>query len=636
MEWMITADEPGKTYLLQGNEAMARGAIEAGLQFAAAYPGSPSSEILTMLGHVAKDMGFYAEWSTNETCSFEACMGASMAGVRSLCIAKQNGLLVMGDALHTAALYGCKGGVVLIVADDPSAHSSTNEFDARHQARSASLPLLEPATFQEAKDMIKYAFDLSEELQQVVMVRGVTRIHHGRGNVTLGELPVSKSPLNEKPSQIENWDKLFAINFFHDAMYDKLNRAQASFEQSPFNWYRGPKDADCVMVVCGMGWLYGEEAIDTLKLNDQVGILKLGCTWPLPEQFIVRHLGGAKKVLIAEEVDPFLEQNLANIIAHHPELNVEMYGRYQARAFPHSKELTPDLVLSALADIMKIEQRPKPCIDIEPERQVTIPPRELTFCAGCPHRASYYIFKQALGLQAHGGLIMGDIGCYTLGALRAGHYGVNSMGCMGEGVNMGEGLGQLTRFGFDKPVMALAGDSTFFHSCIPGLINAKYHNSNMLFIVLDNAATAMTGFQPHPGIGLTAMGDPAQPISIEKVVEALGCPVTVADPYEIEKSIAVIYKLLKEPGLKVLILKRDCATLTMRKGPKRRVWVDTDLCRGDDCGCGRYCSTTWGCPGNIWNSTKKKAEIDEVVCIGCGVCTTLCPAGAIKMEGGEE
>lgn len=631
MEWMITANEPGKTYLLQGNEAIARGALEAGIRFAAAYPGSPSSEILTMLGHVAKDMGIYAEWSTNETCSFEACMGASMAGVRSLCIAKQNGLLVIGDALHTAALSGCKGGVVLVVADDPSAHSSTNEFDARHQARSAGIPLLEPATFQEAKDMIKYAFDLSEELQQVVMVRGVTRIHHGRGNVTLGELPETlKAPVHIGPG-----DTLVALNVFHDSMFTKLDKAQARFEESPFNWYWGPADAECILVACGTGWFYGREAVDALQLNDKVGILKLGCTWPLPEQFILAHISRAKKLLVVEEVDPFLEQNLATIIIHHPEIKLEVSGRYRAQAFPYSNELNPDLVRNALAKLMQVEQKPKPCVTIDPDLQVVLPARELTFCAGCPHRASFFIFKQSLGLQTNNGLVMGDIGCYSLGGSRAGHFGLNSLGCMGGGINMGEGLGQLTRFGFDQPVIALAGDSTFFHSCIPGLINAKYHNSQMLFIILDNSATAMTGFQPHPGIGLTAMGESTQPISMEKIVVAIGCPVTVADPYEIEKTTATIYELLKQPGLKVLILRQECATVAVRKIVKRKVWVDPDLCRGDDCGCGRYCNRIWGCPGNIWDYTQNKAGIDEVVCIGCGVCATLCPAGAIKVEGGQ-
>ena len=230
---------------------------------------------------------------------------------------------------------------------------------------------------------------------------------------------------------------------------------------------------------------------------------------------------------------------------------------------------------------------------------------------------------------------MGDIGCYTMGGQRAGHYLFNFLSCMGAGISAAEGLGQLTRFGFDQPVIALAGDSTFFHSCMPALINAKYHNSNMLFVILDNSATAMTGFQPHPGIGLTAMGKTTEPISIAKVVEAIGCPVTVADPFDITGTTEIVYKLLKQPGLKVLILKQECATLAIRKREKAKVWVDQDLCRGDECGCGRFCSRIWGCPGNIWDYEVGKAKIDEVVCVGCGVCVSLCPAGAIKIEGGE-
>ncbi len=631
MEWMITAKEPGKTYLLQGNEAIARGALEAGIRFAAAYPGSPSSEILTMLGHVAKDMNLYAEWSTNETCSFEACMGASMSKVRSLCIAKQNGLLVIGDALHTAALSGCKGGVVLVVADDPSAHSSTNEFDARHQARSAGLPLLEPATFQEAKDMVKWAFDLSEELGQVVMIRGVTRIHHGRGNVTLGELPEQL----KEPQLVAEWDRLVAINWFHDLMLDKLDKARSIFENSDFNSYEGPDNPELLVITSGTGWFYSQEAIDILNLNERVGLLKLGCTWPLPQEFLLKHLRQTKKVLIVEEIDPFLEQNVSSIIGHNPDIQVKISGRSEGKAFPRIGELNPDLVRNAIAGMMQVSYEAPTSIALPADEQVLIPPRELTFCAGCPHRASFFVLKQSLGMRPAGGLVMGDIGCYTMGGQRAGHYGLNSLGCMGGGVNMAEGLGQLTRFGFKQPVIALAGDSTFFHSCLPGLVNAKYHNSDMLFIVLDNSATAMTGFQPHPGISVTAMGEKAEAISIEKLAEAIGCQVTVADPYDVENTTETIYHLTKKPGLKVLILKRECATLVLRKGTRRRMWVDPALCRGDDCGCGRFCSRVWGCPGNIWDYTAGKAHIDEVVCIGCGVCASLCPAGAIKVEGGE-
>lgn len=632
MEWMVTADQPGKTYLMQGNEAIVRGALEAGIRFAAAYPGSPSSEIMTILGHVAADMGLYAEWSTNENCAFQACMGASMGKVRSLCVVKQNGLLTIGDALHTAALSGCKGGVVLVVADDPNAHSSTNEFDSRHQARAAGLPLLEPATFQEAKDMIKYAFDLSEQLQQVVMVRSVTRICHGRSNVVLGELP--EKPVLPQP--IGEWDKLLALNWFHDLLFARLDQAQAAFETAPFNWYTGPEKPELLIITSGTGWFYSGEAVQTLNLKDKVGILKLGCTWPLPENLIVDHLQRTGRILVIEEVDPFLEQNIANIIAHHPEIKAELYGRYKKSALPYSFELNPDVVMSAVAPLVQLQYQAKTTGDVPAAALVDIPPRDLTFCAGCPHRASFFLLKQTLRIQEGNGVVMGDIGCYTLGGNRAGHYLLQSLGCMGAGINMGEGLGQLTRFGFDQPVLAVAGDSTFFHSCLPGLVNARYHDSNMLFVILDNSATAMTGFQPHPGIDINCMGQPANSISIEKVVEAIGCPVQVADPYQIEATTELVYDLIKKPGLKVLILRQPCATLAVRSKGRRKVWVDQDICRGDECGCGRFCSKTWGCPGNIWDYEAGKARIDEVVCIGCGVCASLCPAGAIKVEGGLE
>lgn len=631
MEWMITANEPGKTYLMQGNEAISRGALEAGISFAAAYPGSPSSEILTMLGHVADEMNLYAEWSTNETCALEACLGASFARVRSLCIMKQNGLLVIGDALHSAALSGVKGGLVLVVADDPSAHSSTNEFDSRHQARSANLPMLEPATIQEAKDMVKWAFDLSEQLQQLVFVRSVTRICHGRSNVTLGELPEKVNP----PSPIGEWDRLVAINWFKEFQLSKLDQAREIFEDSPFNWYRGPEEPDLLIITCGTGWLYSKEAVEMLGLENTVGILKIGCTWPLPEELITKHLAKAKRVLVVEEVDPFLEQNVAQIIAYNPDLKVELLGRKGQGVLPRAGELNPDIVKDALIKLTNASYTAPEIEPIPADEAVVIPPRDLTFCAGCPHRASFFLLKQAIRVHEGQGVVMGDIGCYTMGGQRAGHYLFNYLGCMGAGISTAEGLGQLNRFGFDQPVIALAGDSTFFHSCMPGLVNAKYHDSNMLFVVLDNSATAMTGFQPHPGIGLTAMGKPAEPISIKKVVEAIGCHVTVADPYDIEGTTETVYHLLKQPGLKVLILEQECATLATRKREKRKVWVDQDLCRGDNCGCGRFCSRVWGCPGNIWDYKAEKAAIDDVVCIGCGVCATLCPAGAIKVEGGE-
>ncbi|MDL2286455.1 thiamine pyrophosphate-dependent enzyme, partial [Desulfococcaceae bacterium OttesenSCG-928-F15] len=608
----------------QGNEAIVRGALEAGIHFVAAYPGSPSSEILTMLGHMADELGFYAEWSTNETCALEACIGASFAHARSLCIMKQNGLMTAGDALHTCGLSGVKGGLVLIVADDPAAHSSTNEFDSRNMAISAKIPMLEPSTIQEAKDMIPYAFDLSETLQQIVMIRTVTRINHGRANVVLGELPKSLRPLKA----IGEWDRLVGINWFHELQWGKMDQAGEIFEKSPFNHYEGPENPELLVITSGTGRLYSREALDALSVKDKVGVFSIGTSWPLPEMCILEQAKKSGKILVIEEVDPFLERGVAAIVGHDKDFSVEILGKGKNGILPRVSELDPDLVRRAIAKVLGVDFLDEA---LTPAPATGVTARELTFCAGCPHRASFFIVKQALQLTETQGVVMGDIGCYTLGAQRAGHYLISFLGCMGAGVNAAEGLGQLNRLGFDQPVVALSGDSTFFHSCLPGLVNARYHNANMLFVILDNAATAMTGFQPHPGIGKTAMGHAAEPVSIERVVEAIGCPVTLADPFDVEGGIRLVYKLLKEPGLKVLIFKQPCVTAHIRKIEKAKIWVDPELCRGDACGCGRFCSRIWGCPGNIWDDAAKRAAIDEVVCTGCGVCVSLCPAGAIKM-----
>lgn len=644
---MTTLDSPGKVFLLQGNEAIVRGALEAGIHFAAAYPGSPSSEILTMLGRIADKRGFYAEWSTNETCALEACMGASFAHARSLCIMKQNGLMTVGDALHTCGLSGVKGGLVLVVADDPSAHSSTNEFDSRNMAVSANIPMLEPSTIQDAKDMIPYAFELSEQLQQIVMIRTVTRINHGRSNVVLGELPKSLRPLKA----IGEWDRFVGINWFHESQWEKMDQAGEIFEKSPFNTYEGPEKPALLIITSGTGRLYSREALDTLEegmsvevfrnhwfhsrealdtpeVRNKIGILSIGTSWPLPERLVLGHAKKAGKILVVEEVDPFLERGVAAILGKEKDFSVEILGKGKNGVLPRVFELDPDRVRNAIAKALGVDAKdevPAPA----PAAGVTA--RELTFCAGCPHRATFFIVKQALELTETQGVVMGDIGCYTLGAQRAGHYLISFLGCMGAGINAAEGLGQLNRFGFDQPVVAFSGDSTFFHSCLPGLVNARYHNANMLFVILDNSATAMTGFQPHPGIGRTAMGHPAEPVSIQKVVEAIGCPVTTADPYDVEGGIRLVYDLLKQPGLKVLIFQQPCVTAHIRTIEKTKIWVDPELCRGDACGCGRFCSRIWGCPANIWDDANKRAAIDEVVCAGCGVCVSLCPAGAIKM-----
>lgn len=644
MEWMTTKNEPGKSYLMQGNEAIVRGALEGGIHFASSYPGSPSSQVLGMLGHIAKDMGFRAEWSTNETTALQSCMGASFANGRAICIVKQNGLLFHSDTIHCGALGGVKGGLVIISSDDPDSHSSTNEFDSRHMAVSANIPMLEPANVQEAKDMVPYALELSEAIGQMVLIRVTTRICHGRGGVELGELPERRE---FKP--IGEWDRMVGINWLHGFLLEKLEKAKDAFEISEFNHYTGNPVPKKLIISGGTGMNYVNEALQEIAKSEgsssieEVGLLSLGTLWPLPEKLISNYLEQAEKVLVVEEVDPFLEEHIA-AIAGKNKLSVDIFGR--SDIIPKVGELDPDIVMAAVSEFLEIA----PCAEECPSETalgtcsgkcpaiegVVIPNRELTFCAGCPHRASFFILKQALRSEGHHGVVMGDIGCYTMAGQRAGQYGYHFMSCMGSGISAAEGLGQLIPYGFDQPVVSLCGDSTFFHSVVPGLLNAKMNEANILHIVLDNSATAMTGFQPHPGTGETAMGYETEKISIQKLCESIGCPVWTADPFDVKETSELICELMRKEGLKVLILQQPCATLAIKTKKKRKVTVDAEKCKGNDCGCSRYCSRVWGCPGNIWDFENDCAAIDEVVCIGCGVCAKICPAGAISVEEDEE
>ena len=626
MEWTITADSPGKVCLMQGNEAVVRGAVEARINFAASYPGSPSSQVLGMLGNIARERQFYAEWSTNEVCAMEACIGASLAHARALCIVKQNGLLCVADALHCGAQHGVKGGLVIITSDDPSAHSSTNEFDSRYQAMSADVPMLEPTTMQEAKDMIPYAFELSERIRQMVIVRLTTRVCHGRGNVVLGNLP-------EKPHEMQpvgEWDRMACVNYLHQSMLDTLDSAQEIFETCPYNHYEGPEDAEKLIIAGGTGRLYCREALRRLGLENSVGLLSLATVWPLPEKYILSYLKSARQVLVLEEVDPVLEHNMEAIAGKH-QLNITFSGRSDG-SLPRIGELNPDLVRNAVDALVNAEH-PNP----KPVPEDTLPVRDLTFCAGCPHRATFYLLKKALKFEKNPGIVIGDIGCYIMSSQASGFWAYQACNCMGSGINLAEGLGQLTSYGLNQKVVTMCGDSTFFHTILPGIVNASYHHANMLLMVLDNSATAMTGFQPHPGTGLTAMGDITEPMSIERICEAMGCQVTVADPFDVENTSKVLLGLLKQTGMKVLIMRQPCATLmSKQKKAGLKVYVDQDLCYGDGCGCDKFCSRVWGCPGNSWDFTKNKAQIDPVSCVGCGVCAQLCPSGAIKVEGGED
>lgn len=632
---LIAKDAPGQKLLLMGNEAIARGALEAGVQVCAAYPGNPSSEIIGSLSQVAEALGIYVEWSVNEKVALEVAAAASLAGLRGLAAMKQNGLNVASDFLFNLNLSGSKGGLVVVVCDDPSALSSSNEEDSRAYARMGDLPLLEPATFQEAKEMTRWAFELSEELGLPCIVRSVTRVSHARGNVELGELHRQR-----RRARFDTSRPIIPIPvaWSHKALHEKLEKCKGRFQGSGFNLYRGPERPDLLVVTSGAGWMYALEAVANLGLEGRVGILKLGTTWPLPEQFLLEHMVRTNRVLFVEEVDPFLEQNVKAFAAQRVgEIGPKEFLGKTTGTLPDIGEMTPDLVIRALGELLQVAYEPRPAWYAQEATKAAgdaAPFRTLGFCAGCPHRATYWAIKKALALDGREGFVLGDIGCYSLGMGPAGFFQMKTLHAMGSGAGLANGFGQLGRFGLDQPVLAVCGDSTFYHAAIPALVNATYNGADFVMLILDNSATAMTGFQPHPGTGRTAMGDRVSPVDIEALCRALGVRVETVDPFDLDRTVEVLYGLLQEKrGVRVLVLRQECALVRgKRQRALFRVQVDQDRCLGRQCGCNRLCTRVFRCPGLVWDPVSGRARVDEAICTGCGVCASICPQSAILKE----
>jgi len=632
---VIALDEPGKELLMMGNEAIARGALEAGVRVGAAYPGTPSTDIIENLAAVASQMGLYVEWSVNEKVALEVASAAAFSGLRAICAMKQNGMNVASDYLLTLNLVGVKSGLVLVACDDPQGHSSNNEQDSRLFAKMADLPLLEPSTFQESKEMTQWAFELSEEVGGVVILRGVTRTSHARGNVVLGKLP----PPGGKPyfDRSKQWLTQPLVPK-HQQLHHTLDRLEEIYAQSPFNEYLGPERPKLLIITCGTGWLYSQEAVELLELGKKVGILKLGTTWPLPSRMIADHLKKTERVLLVEEVDPFLEGNVKEIAADFSrKIGPKDFFGKKSGHIPPVGEMTTDRVVDALTKVFKISYPARTAAYEKRAQKVAkemLPGRALGFCAGCPHRASFWSIKNALQMDNRQGFATYDIGCYALGRGPAGYHQLRVGGAMGTGTGLASGFGKLSNLGFEQPVIAMCGDSTFFHSAMPALVNAHYNKSNLVMVILDNSATAMTGFQPHPGVGRNAMGDEVTPVDIENVCRAFGAKVEVTDPFDIPGTRDKLLRALEDPeGAKVLVMRRRCQMLKGKdEKPPYRVFVDPRKCIGENCGCDRVCTRVFKCPGLIWDAKEGKSKVDEVICIGCGVCADICPEGAILKE----
>ncbi len=630
-------------HLLMGNEAIVRGALEGGINVASGYPGTPSSEIIEGFSKVAKERNLYVEWSTNEKVAAEVAAAASFAGLRSMCVMKQNGVNVASDFLLHLASSGTRGGMLLVTCDDPGALSSVNEGESRLFARLLEIPLLEPGDFQEAKDIVPWAFELSEKIRNIVMIRSVTRMSHASGNVRFGPLPGTAAravftysgPLLDTETGPVISMVLAAPELQHGPQQEKLKVAEEIFETCPFNTYRGPESPELLIITSSACSLYSREAVGILGLGERVGILKLATTWPLPRRLLIRHLAAAKNVLFVEEVAPTLESHVKVIAAESfPEIGAKaFYGKHSGH-LPSVGELNPDLVLAALSRLCAVPYDPVPetfTRDVAALAARYAPPRGMTFCPGCPHRASFWSIHNTLQLDGRNGFVCGDIGCYVMGTMPAGFNTVKTLHAMGSGSGIASGFGKLKHFGMDQPVLAVCGDSTFFHAAIPALANAIHQRSPFTLVLMDNRGTAMTGFQPHPGSPINVLGDAAPALDMEKICRAMGAKVETSDPFDLEKTQKKLSRLMEYgEGAKVLILRQACALSPERRGKKRyEVSVDESRCRGEDCGCNRICTRIFGCPGLIWDREKKVSRIDEIICAGCGVCADICPAGAI-------
>jgi indolepyruvate ferredoxin oxidoreductase alpha subunit len=608
----LLTDSPGKEMLLLGNEAIARGALEAGVAFATCYPGTPSSEIPEQFFHISRETALYFEYSTNEKVALEVGAGAAAAGVRTMVTMKHVGLNVAADPLMTLAYVGVKAGMVIVNADDPSLFSSQNEQDNRYYARLSGLPMLEPTSTQEMKDLTAAAFDLSEELELPVIVRTTTRLNHIRGSVKLGAL----RPIKPKATFQKNPFHFVTVpavsRNLHRLLLQKYDRALEKSSASPFNRIIG--SGRWGIVANGVSVDYVKDAISDLGIEDKVSLFSLGFSWPMPKTPFARFLEQVDKVLVVEELEPVVENDL-RAIAQELGKTFSIRGK-GVGGLSRLFEYDPAMVRKAIAEYFGVPYAgPKPVdvSDLPP-----LPGRPPNLCAGCPHRATYYAVKEVYGADA---IKPSDIGCYTLGLLPPISM-ADYLICMGSSVSSSCGFSRAT----DQKVVSFIGDSTFFHSGITGLINAVHNNHKFTLVILDNGTTAMTGHQPHPGVDAGAMGITRTQVSVEQVVRGCGVKdVHIVKPFKLKKTIESVRAAMEYDGISVIISQEYCPLFARAIGERKKArpfYVNPDKCKNH-----RDCINKLACPAMYLDADK--VMIDKNLCIGCSVCAQVCPENAI-------
>lgn len=603
--------------MIMGNQAIALGALKAGVNLVAGYPGTPSSEIIEFISKYREQTGTYVEWSVNEKAAVEVATAASYAGSRTLVTMKQVGLNVASDPVMCLSYVGVKGGMVIVSADDPGPISSQTEQDTRKFGQFSKIPVFDPSTPKEAYEMIQEAFEISEKYNTPVLFRPTTRVDHAYESMEL--------PLLEKASANGEFKKdtmrwvIFPRTSYnnHKRIFNRNeNILPAEFSKS--RWNKIENEGSSLGIACGgISYCYVKEALSLLGQKN-IPVMKIGTPYPFPIDLAEEFMSQCSHVLVVEELDPVIEEELLLTKAKR-NLNCQIHGKLDGK-ITEAGENTVESVKKSIAEFLSLDVAEESAN--EKSQSPELPVRPPVLCAGCPHRGSFYAVKQATKNMKT--VFCGDIGCYTLGNAKPLDM-CDTCLCMGADITMAQGFYHNEN---DRLCFSFIGDSTFFASGITGVVNAVYNQAHITVCILDNSTTAMTGHQPHPGTGRTMMGEIVEKISIPKILEAAGVsPVIEVNPFDQKAAVEAVKKAYESKGVSAVIFKSPCIAVAGKLGfPKPSAkTVDIKKCIG----C-QKCIRELGCPALSIIKGEKKVEIDASTCTGCGLCASVCPCGAIK------
>ena len=635
--------------MIMGNQAIALGALKAGVNLAAGYPGTPSSEIIEFIAKYKEKTQTYVEWSVNEKAAVEVAAGASYAGSRSLVTMKQVGLNVASDPVMCLSYVGVKGGMVIVSADDPGPISSQTEQDTRNFAQYSKLPCFDPSSPEEAFEMVQEAFKLSEKYNTPVLLRPTTRVDHAYESMEMPQLSQSH-PKGEFQKDSKRWVIFPRLSYEnHKKIFERNEKIlPAELSKSKFNYIeetaKNGENSKINQNNCqknslsfaagGISYSYLKETLFILQnenpqneLLQNISILKIGTPYPFPEPLAIDFLKNKNEVIVFEELDPVIEEKLLLTCAKHS-ISAKITGKLNNFA-PHAGELSVDIIKNLIQSKLNISSDTEKNAEDKKNagKNYDLPIRPPVLCAGCPHRGAFYAVKQAM--KGKKTVYCGDIGCYTLGNAAPLDM-TDTCLCMGADITMAQGFFHNEN---DRYCFSFIGDSTFFASGITGVVNAVYNQSHQTICILDNSTTAMTGHQPHPGTGITMMNQTVEKISIPKILEAIGVsPVIHVDPFNQKEAVEAVKKASDAPGVSAVIFKSPCISIAGKLGYKFPQAKKVDETKCIAC---KKCINELGCPALVLSENtnaknKNFAKIDASLCTGCGLCSTVCPVEAIN------